>query len=303
VPHPASVLGLNGYREQVGLDVPFRPPSASGRDRTALLRTVLAELVREGTAIQAAADPADLRAEDPARAWRLLQALLTIRPPGPFPPDATRALDELLHAQRSAKRTVSAADLPRVASRVALWQGDLTGLEADAIVNAANDRLLGCFIPYHRCIDNAFHAAAGPRLRADCSDIMRLQGLPAEPTGTAKATRAYHLPARFVLHTVGPIVRGRLTEHHQESLASCYSACLDLAAELRGVRTVAFCAIATGVFGYPFQAAARIAVRTVDRWLGEHPDGPELVVFNAFTQPDLITYQSVLAGYSWEHAA
>jgi O-acetyl-ADP-ribose deacetylase (regulator of RNase III) len=303
VPNSEPGLALDGYRGQIDLDVPFCPPLRSGHDRRMLLRTVLDELVREGTAAYADAHPADLRAEEPVRAWRLLQALLTVRPPGPLPAEAAWALDEILQRERPKSPAVSAASLPRVADRVALWQGDLTALQADAIVNSANDRLLGCFVPFHRCIDNALHSSAGPRLRADCAQIIGLQGLPAEPTGTAKATRGYHLPARFVLHTVGPMVRGRLTAHHRKALASSYRSCLGTAAELPDVRTVAFCAISTGVFGFPFPAAARIAVRTVDRWLAEHPSGPDLVILNAFTGSDLAIYQSVTSHYAWEHTA
>ena len=241
---PVAALGLDRYRAQIGLDEPFGPlgrsgPLPCGTDRRTLLRTVLAELVREGTASTVAADPVDLRADDPARARRLLKALLTIRPPGPLSANAERALGALLLSERSTT-PVAAAGLPRITDRLALWRGDLTSLGADAVVNAANNQLLGCLIPFHRCIDNAFHAVAGPRMRADCAQIMRLQGLPAEPTGTAKATRGYYLSARFVLHTVGPIVRGQATAQHEQALADSYRSCLDLAAQLPDVRSVAF---------------------------------------------------------------
>ena len=174
-----------------------------------------------------------------------------------------------------------------------MWQGDITTLAVDAIVNAANAELLGCFHPFHPCIDNAIHAAAGPRLRDDCARIMQAQGVP-EETGHAKATRGYNLPARFVLHTVGPIVRKGLSPEHEEALARCYRACLDTAARLDRVRSVAFCAVSTGVFGFPREPAARIALRTVGAWLGEHPGAIDLVVFNVFAAVDRAAYEKAL---------
>jgi O-acetyl-ADP-ribose deacetylase (regulator of RNase III) len=175
---------------------------------------------------------------------------------------------------------------------VPLWRGDITTLEVGAIVNAANADLLGCFRPDHRCIDNAIHSAAGPRLREDCHVIMSRQRHP-ERTGTAKATRAYFLPARFVLHTVGPIVGAAApTETHRVLLASCYEACLAAAVEI-GARSLAFCAISTGVFGYPKQEAANEAIRSVTTWLEGHPGRLDAVIFNVFTEDDEEAYRRV----------
>lgn len=210
------------------------------------------------------------------------------------------AMDRLLQAERRMRPEVAPASLQRLGglldpalAHCAVWQGDITTLAADAIVNAAHSDMLGCFGPFHACIDNAIHSAAGPRLREDCARIMRAQGRP-EPTGHAKATRGYNLPARYVLHTVGPIVRGALRPGHEEALASSYRACLDVAARLQGVRSVALCGLSTGVFGYPKEPAARVALRTVGTWLREHPGVLDLVIFNVFADEDREAYSAAL---------
>jgi O-acetyl-ADP-ribose deacetylase (regulator of RNase III) len=174
-------------------------------------------------------------------------------------------------------------------TRLDVWHGDITTLQVDAIVNAANAELLGCFRPNHACIDNVIHRVAGPRLRQDCARIMTHQGF-AEPTGTAKATGGYYLPARFVLHTVGPIVTGESPSQAQAGeLARCYASCLELAAAI-GLRSIAFCAISTGVFGYPKREAAAVAVTRVGTWLSNHPEALEAVVFDVFSEVDERAY-------------
>ena len=220
---------------------------------------------------------------------RLLRALLTVRGPAPLPDGFYAQMDRLLQREALERGVTHAADLPRVAhvwpqssfgtaAHCALWQGDITTLKADAIVNAANTQTLGCFQPFHACIDNVIHSAAGPRLREDCHAIVQRQGGP-EGTGWAKVTRAYNLPSRFVLHTVGPIVaRGRLTPEHERQLAVSYRACLDLADRVSGIRSIAFCCISTGLFGFPQEPAARIALQTVGQWLDSHPGALNLVV-------------------------
>jgi O-acetyl-ADP-ribose deacetylase (regulator of RNase III) len=176
-----------------------------------------------------------------------------------------------------------------------VWRGDITRLSVDAIVNAANSELLGCFRPGHACIDNAIHSAAGPRLRDDCARIIEIQGHP-ERTGDAKITRAYHLPSRFVLHTVGPIVAGgRVQPQDERALESSYHSCLELAHSTPSLRTLAFCAISTGVFGYPKDRAAEVAVRTVSRWLREHPGVFDLVVFTVFSDDDEGAYERAVS--------
>ncbi|MFI1331915.1 protein-ADP-ribose hydrolase [Streptomyces sp. NPDC020845] len=301
-----TALPLDAYTTAITLDEPFRPvarhaPATHPADQ---VREVLGLLGDDPAAARAGWRPGAADRVDEATARRLLRAVLTVREPDPLPAGAARVLDALLAGERLARDTTGAASLPTVrdtlpgttysaADRTALWQGDITTLDADAIVNAANSALLGCFTPMHPCIDNAIHAAAGPRLRADCHTIMSLQGHP-EPTGTAKITRGYHLPARYVLHTVGPIVDGPVLPRHQRALAASYRACLDLAAEVDGLRTVAFCGISTGVYGYPKTPAARIALDTVADWFDRHPARLDRVIFNVYTDDDRAAYVRAL---------
>ncbi|MGQ4366056.1 protein-ADP-ribose hydrolase [Streptomyces sp. SAS_272] len=305
-----TALPLAAYRDAVTLDEPFRPtaaPATAGR-LDAHVRSALRLF---------SADPAvprlGLRADslrhladrtggaDAATARQVLRALLTVRDPGPLPEGADRELDALLGAERELRLTVSALELPtveeefcrrtfRAATEAVLWRGDITTLAADAVVNAANSQLLGCFRPLHPCIDNALHNAAGPRLRDDCHTIITAQGS-LEPTGKAKITRGYHLPARYVLHTVGPVVQGRPQTRDAQELASSYRACLDLAAEVETIRTLAFCAVSTGVFGYPKKEAAPVALRTVADWTAEHPGRFDRVVFAVFADDDERAYR------------
>jgi len=162
-------------------------------------------------------------------------------------------------------------------------------LEIDAIVNAANSQLLGCFVPCHGCIDNVIHSAAGIQLRNECAEIMAAQGHE-EPTGKAKITKGYNLPARHVIHTVGPIVGMSVTEKQKEQLRSCYLNCLKLA-EKSGLKSIAFCCISTGEFHFPNKLAAQIAVETVDRYLSGSK--LERVVFNVFKNEDLNVYKKI----------
>ncbi|KQN99888.1 protein-ADP-ribose hydrolase [Paenibacillus sp. Leaf72] len=235
----------------------------------------------------------------------LLKGLLTVREPTPLAVDFLSKLDALLQTELKEKGTVDVDHLdcvstlvPRCsfsqADRFSLWQGDITRLGADAIVNAANQYMLGCFQPYHACIDNAIHTAAGPQLREDCKIIMTYQG-ESEATGGAKITKGYNLPARFVLHTVGPIVtKGtELIEQQKADLAACYRACLELASEIEDIKTVAFCSISTGVFGFPKPEASRIAVQTVNEWLNTHAHHFEKIIFNVFSDDDYTEYLHV----------
>ena len=222
----------------------------------------------------------------------LLRSLMNVREPRALSPRFLEAQDALLRAEREAKGVVRIAELPPVPAepRLVLWQGDITRLDADAIVNAANSALLGCFRPGHNCIDNVIHSAAGLQLREECAEIMRRQGHE-EPTGQAKITKGYNLPAKHVLHTVGPIITGPLTEEDRALLASCYRSCLELAEE-NGLRSVAFCCISTGVFRFPKGEAARIAVRTVTAYL--QSSALEKVIFCVHGDENLQLYQKLL---------
>ena len=201
--------------------------------------------------------------------------------------------DEYLQEESRRKGITDIADLQPVQNDIYLWQGDITTLKCGAIVNAANSQMLGCFQPCHGCIDNAIHTFAGVQLRRDCNDIMQKQGHN-EPTGQAKITPAYNLPCKYVIHTVGPIVGGRLKNKDCELLKSCYLSCLKLAEE-NGVESIAFCCISTGVFGFPQKEAAQIAVDTVKKYKAEMNSNIK-VIFNVFKDDDYIIYNELLRG-------
>ena len=225
-----------------------------------------------------------------------LRALLNVRRPVLADAETLALQDEELQAQLAEKGVVSLDEIAPCASdaRLRVWQGDITRLKVDAIVNAANSALLGCFVPHHRCIDNAIHSAAGIQLRLACQQLMEEQGTP-EPTGKAKITPGFNLPARFVIHTVGPIVRNHEPNRLQcEELASCYRECLALA-DLNGLQSIAFCCISTGEFGFPNEPAARIAVQTVKEYLDNTPQtNLRTVIFNVFKDYDYDIYQALL---------
>lgn len=225
----------------------------------------------------------------------LMRSLMNVRYPRMLPKDLLKVQDEILAEEREEKGIVHVQDLPATPAdpRIRIWQGDITRLDADAIVNAANSQLLGCFVPCHGCIDNAIHSAAGLQLREECAQIMRAQGHE-EPTGQAKITGGYNLPAKHVIHTVGPIIYGEVTPEDERLLASCYRSCLELAEE-NNLTSIAFCCISTGEFHFPNREAAEIAVRTVREFLDQHPDGSiKKVVFNVFKDLDKEFYEELL---------
>ncbi len=233
------------------------------------------------------------RTRDADELWSTLRALVNTRPPWPAGDGFLAAQDELLQgliAEMGIHSVDEAVPSPDD-ERLRLWRGDITTLSVDAIVNAANSQMLGCWVPGHHCIDNAIHTYAGVQLRAECACIMEAQGHE-EPTGHAKVTGAYNLPSKRVIHTVGPIVNGHLTDLHRRQLASCYSSCLNLAAS-EGLPSIAFCCISTGVFGFPQEEAAEIAVKTVRDWLD--CNGSDMtVVFNVFGEKDGLIYRKLL---------
>ena len=238
----------------------------------------------------------------------LLRALMNIRAPRPVPEQVLALQDELLRLEREEKGVVRAASLPTAdqalacplphADRMILWKGDITRLDADAIVNAANSAMMGCFVPLHNCIDNVIHSAAGLHLRQACHDMM-LADFPAgdwkESTGSARATEGFNLPCHYVFHSVGPIISGPLTEKDRALLASCYTSCLELAKK-KDCRSLAFCCISTGEFHFPGEEAARIAISTVTSWLDAHPRHEIKVIFNVFTERDNDIYTRYLSG-------
>ena len=230
----------------------------------------------------------------------LLRALMNIRPPDPISEEIIIAENELLKSELSEKEIVDPYDLPTVAEKfntidipfgdkIVLWKGDITVLGADAIVNAANSKLLGCFSPLHSCIDNAIHSAAGILLRLECNEIMKNQGHD-EPTGYAKMTKAYNLPSKYILHTVGPIIYNKVEQEDCKLLEACYVSCLNKASEVGDIETLAFCCISTGEFRFPKKLACNIAYKTVCQWLDNHPGHFERIVFNVFTEEDYDEY-------------
>lgn len=277
--------------------------------RKFLIRHLLAELprysglhLREDMELEPGkAHPEDMGLEpggiavpwDEEEQRHMLRSLMNIRPPMPVSPEFLAVQDEYLREEVRRKGIVDADTLPSSPrnKRLVLWKGDITTLRVDGIVNAANSALRGCFIPCHSCVDNRIHSVSGIQLRLACDEIMKRQGHD-EPVGMAKITPAFNLPCRHVLHTVGPIVCGPLTEEHCSRLADCYRACLALASE-KGLKSIAFSCISTGEFRFPQPQAARIAVRTAEEFL-EHDTRLERVVFNVFKEEDLGLYRRIL---------
>ena len=221
----------------------------------------------------------------------LLRSLFNVREPGEADGSFLAVQDEYLREEIRQKGVTRLSDLSPIEPGIFLWRGDITTLAADAIVNAANSGMTGCYQPCHTCIDNCIHTFAGIQLRNFCAKIMAEQGHP-EPTGTAKITPGYNLPCRYVIHTVGPIVRGRLTGTQENQLASCYRACLSVARG-NGCESIAFCCISTGVFGFPKERAAEIAVQTVRDFLKQTSNGMK-VIFNVFGEEDEQIYRRLL---------
>ncbi|MBQ5706907.1 MAG: protein-ADP-ribose hydrolase, partial [Peptococcaceae bacterium] len=222
---------------------------------------------------------------------RLLRSLMNVRSPKPISEEFLRVQDDYLQEELSQKHITSVSDLRPLEPGIYVWQGDITTLACDAIVNAANSAMTGCYYPCHGCIDNAIHSYAGVQLRLECDAIIKAQGHE-EPTGNAKITEAYNLPCRYVLHTVGPIITGPLKKQDEDLLASCYRSCLALAEEY-GLKSIAFCCISTGEFRFPNQRAAEIAVETVREYRKQ--TGSEIeVIFNVFKDIDDEIYRELL---------
>lgn len=220
----------------------------------------------------------------------LYQALQNVRYPSPISPSFLYEQDRYLQEELLKKGQVDLVDLVAVEPGIYLWQGDITRLKVDVIVNAANCQMLGCFVPNHRCIDNAIHTAAGVQLRLECQALMQAQGQE-EATGQAKITKAYNLPSTYVIHTVGPIIYDQVTDLEIAQLASSYRESLALA-QARGLTSIAFPCISTGEFHFPQEAAAQIALATVREFLKDHPQLK--VIFNVFKDRDLAIYQNFL---------
>ena len=223
---------------------------------------------------------------------RLLRGLMNVRSPHPIGQEFLPLQDEYLQEEQRRRGVTDWRTLSPIRDGLYLWRGDITTLRCDAIVNAANSALLGCFYPCHGCIDNAIHTFAGVQLRLYLDEQMKEQGHD-EPVGQAKLTPAFNLPCRYVLHTVGPYVGGRLTEAHRAQLASCYRSCLETA-EQHGLENVAFCCISTGEFHFPREEAAQIAIQTVQTY---QKHSAIKVIFNVFQESDERLYQRLLGSH------
>lgn len=249
-------------------------------------RFLIEELLRER--------PSCRRQEIPADANRqkvLLRGLMNVRQPAAINRTFLEVQDAYLQEETEAKGITDVEKLIPTQPGLYLWQGDITTLKCDAIVNAANSGMTGCYVPNHLCIDNAIHTFAGAELRLVCEELMEQQGYP-EPTGQAKITPAFNLPCRYVLHTVGPIIAERVTECDRELLASCYRSCLELAAE-NNLESVAFCCISTGEFHFPNVLAAEIAVQTVKDFMARKTSVKK-VIFNVYKDLDKEIYNRLL---------
>ncbi|WP_286821429.1 protein-ADP-ribose hydrolase [Mitsuokella sp. UBA4253] len=229
---------------------------------------------------------------------RILRSLMNIRMPRKMDKAVLSVQDEYLQERVRENGIVELDDIPMIRDRMSIWQGDIARLAVDAIVNAANSQMLGCFVPMHTCIDNCIHTFAGVELRAECSRQMNQLRLKygkdyEQPTAVPMLTDAYNLPAKKVIHVVGPIVRYELTPELEKDLADCYRNTLDMCLE-HDLKSVAFCCISTGVFHFPNKQAAEIVVSTVDSWLSQHPGAMERVIFNVFKDEDKTYYEELI---------
>ena len=226
----------------------------------------------------------------------LLRSLMNVRMPLEISDEFLRVQDDFLTGETLGKVLTSPADITQFKGKLMLWQGDITTLKVDGIVNAANSKLLGCFIPQHNCIDNVIHSSAGVQLRDECNRIMQMQGHD-EAVGKAKITGAYNLPSRYVIHTVGPQIPygSQPTVEDCEDLKNCYLSCLEIASENK-LESLAFCCISTGVFNFPQDLAAEIAVGTVNEYLKSNETSLKHVIFNVFTDSDYLIYKEYFHG-------
>lgn len=279
-------MNFEEYADQINLTPYPRPETIAGEEREEACDALLKFLMRERGLIAAYSASYEKKR-------MLVRNKMNSRPPIPVPAEMLALQDRLFWTETLEKGIVRPEDLLFGKYDFALWEGDITRLGTDAIVNAANRALLGCFLEGHRCIDNAIHSAAGMQLRADCMRIVSAVGHE-EESGSACITRAYNLPSRYVIHTVGPMVGRTVTEEERAALHGCYTSVLELAERL-DLHSVAFCCVATGVFNYPAEEAAEIATGAVLKWKLRNPDYPIKIIFNTFLPRDTAIYRSILS--------
>lgn len=278
------ILNFDDYKNSIPLTPYVHSTGFITKERRGELCDVLLKfLLRERGMIAAFNTPYEAKR-------KVIRGYMNERMPFPVPADVLQAQDELFWHETLIRGIVSVQTL-NPSDKCFMWQGDITRLDADAIVNAANSDLLGCFMPMHNCIDNVIHSRAGMQLRKDCAVIMGLQG-DSEEEGGVKVTRAYNLPCKYVFHTVGPMPTRTVTDDDRSKLRSCYISCLDMAEKLN-LKSIAFCCISTGVFNFPKGEAAEIAVGTVKRWYLKHPDTALRVIFDVYTDEDARVYENI----------
>lgn len=236
--------------------------------------------------------------EDETQKKVVLRSLMNIRMPRKMNDEVLKVQDEYLKLCAEEKEIVELKDIPIIKDVFSIWQGDITRLKVDAIVNAANSIMLGCWAPMHLCIDNQIHTFAGIQLRAECNEKMqelkKKYGKDYEqPTAVPMLTDAYNLPSKKVIHIVGPIVYGELTKELEKELADCYEKTLDMCLE-NGLKSIAFCCISTGEFRFPKQRAAEIAIGTTKKWVLEHPKAMDRIIFNVFKDEDKKYYEKMI---------
>lgn len=283
-----NVLGLSfdDYKDELDLTPYPRPePLKDENEKTTILDTLLKFVLRERGMIAAFSATYEKKRE-------LFRGYMNEREALPVPQEILSLQDRLFWTETLERGIVDVGALARYPLGISLFEGDITRLNADGIVNAANRTLLGCFLAGHNCIDNVIHSRAGMQLRADCAKIIALQRQE-EETGDAKITRAYNLPSKYVLHTVGPMVGRKVTSAESALLRSCYLSCLDLAESMK-LNSLAFCCVSTGVFNFPGEEAAEIATGAVVSWKLKHPESLLNVIFNTFLKKDTEIYQNIL---------
>ncbi|MCI9504443.1 MAG: protein-ADP-ribose hydrolase [Clostridia bacterium] len=272
-----KILSLSPY--------PRPEPYRTQAEKTEACDALLKFLLRERGMIAAFSAPYEKKRT-------LVRRYMNLRAPLPVPEEIAAVQDRLFWTETLERGIVKTEELPANEYGISLWQGDITRLNADAIVNAANRAMLGCFLPGHNCIDNAIHSYAGMQLRGDCSKIISAQGCEDE-CGDAKLTLAYNLPCKYVLHTAGPMVGSEVSERDRAALRSCYTSCLNLAEEA-GLRSVAFCCVSTGVFNFPRAEAAEIAVGAAMNWRLKHGSGKMKIIFDTYLNEDTEIYRNIL---------
>lgn len=279
-------LPFEEYKNFIDLSPYPRPRTIDSiEERSDICDKILKLLLRERGLIAAFSSTYE-------RKRTLIRNYMNERAALPIPQDVLEMQDRLFWTETLERGIVDVEEIPEIKYGISLWRGDITRMNADGIVNAANKTLLGCFLAGHHCIDNAIHSGAGMQLRRDCARIMAQQGQ-AEDVGDAKVTRAYNLPSRYVLHTVGPIVGREVTEEQKAQLRSCYVSCLNLAEEM-GLNSLAFCGISTGVFNFPHAEAAEIAAGAVVNWKLHNPQSKMKVIFNTYLEEDSVIYNNIL---------